>query len=991
MAGTLHAQNIQRYNCFSYNVNEGLLQSTMYDIAFDRNNFCWLSFSNGIQRFDGKNFTVVPEQAGLPDDKLVSFFRCENGDLLISHSKGISKYEIESNCFHQVYTNTLAVETPVIFIGQDGDIVYFYNDKGIITGVNCYSYKIVSESKTGFQDYTIYVDCKPKLSNNIINHRFAILLKSTLYLWDLQTGKMIFQSLPVPGISIYLLVMKSENEVLYNDYKINKALHIYNFVTKKSTILQVKGKDDKQISRCIIYPWHSKILISFNNRLFETDTTYSLLKSEIVNFKNQPVSNISAINSIKEDNFGNLYLLSVTDGLKKVIRNNYPVKYYGTNKREDNFVMTILPDKENNRILAGTSGNGLLVFDTLQQLISHIKILPPKKEPAALNAIIKKSNGDYLFFFSGEKMIWVLKKDLSPGENIQINTSLPENRSGVQYFGKFLYQNKREGAIASQGRLYKVNFTDNTAVESEFTKAYTMSGMLFHNVIISHANEELIFIDPSTFSILKKIPFRNTGNVRCFTQDFSNNIYVGSNKGIFKIDERGKVIMHLNKEGGLPDECIYSMTFDIDGSLWCSSNKGIFKVNKDNSILQLKKEDGLQENEFNTNAVAMSEDGEIFFGGVNGVSSFFPAAINTIEEKLNLLFTSIKINNKEAFADTAAWSIKKIDLEYDQNFISFDFVAMANSNPDQYSYQYRMDGVDEQWIQNIDMQTVRYHLAPGKYVFKIYASRFFDKDVKPMKELRIVIHPPMWKTWWFRILMAFLLLSVLALSINQYNRKRYKIKLAEFENQHKLRLERERISRDLHDNIGAYANAVLYNTELLEKEPDEKLRGELMKELKFASKDIITSLRETIWAFKKDNYTAEDCFLRIRNFLQPFTRYYPHIKFGIEGEVPSGKLLHYTRALNLVRIIQETVTNAIKHSGAVNIRIISNQKDEIWELIVSDDGKGFNDKLNEESGQGNGLENMRQRASDAGFDLKIWSWENAGTSVIIRVNGTEKI
>ena len=62
-----------------------------------------------------------------------------------------------------------------------------------------------------------------------------------------------------------------------------------------------------------------------------------------------------------------------------------------------------------------------------------------------------------------------------------------------------------------------------------------------------------------------------------------------------------------------------------------------------------------------------------------------------------------------------------------------------------------------------------------------------------------------------------------------------------------------------------------------------------MKDLKFASKDIITSLRETIWALKKDNYTAEDCLLRIKNFIQPFARYYPHIKFTVEGEAPAEK------------------------------------------------------------------------------------------------------
>lgn len=127
------------------------------------------------------------------------------------------------------------------------------------------------------------------------------------------------------------------------------------------------------------------------------------------------------------------------------------------------------------------------------------------------------------------------------------------------------------------------------------------------------------------------------------------------------------------------------------------------------------------------------------------------------------------------------------------------------------------------------------------------------------------------------------------------------------------------MSRDLHDSIGAYANAVIYNTELLEKEENTAARENVMKDLKFASKDIITALRETIWALKKDNFSAEDCLVRIRNFIQPFNRYYTHIQFRVEGEAPPRLILHYTRSLHLVRIIQEAVTNSIKYSNASNI------------------------------------------------------------------------
>ena len=142
-----YAQNIERFNSFSYSVNEGLLQSTIADMEFDKNNFCWLSFPNGIQKFDGKNFTSVAIQPGLPDDKGVYFFKCNNGDLFVSHSQGISKYEISNNRFQQVYASGHGEKMPAQFIGEDEDIVYFYTSTGYITGIDPSTFKVVAETK----------------------------------------------------------------------------------------------------------------------------------------------------------------------------------------------------------------------------------------------------------------------------------------------------------------------------------------------------------------------------------------------------------------------------------------------------------------------------------------------------------------------------------------------------------------------------------------------------------------------------------------------------------------------------------------------------------------------------------------------------------------------------------------------------------------------------------------------------------------------------
>src|SRR5690606_39251114 len=143
------------------------------------------------QKFDGSVFTSVPVQPGLTDDKMVSFFRCANGDLLISHTQGISRCDIDRNKFTQAYVQPLGLQQPVIFIGEDDATIYCYDETSTITGINSNTYKTISKLKTGFPSYRISTILLPKFSDNIINHKAALILDGKLCLWDLQKGRLV--------------------------------------------------------------------------------------------------------------------------------------------------------------------------------------------------------------------------------------------------------------------------------------------------------------------------------------------------------------------------------------------------------------------------------------------------------------------------------------------------------------------------------------------------------------------------------------------------------------------------------------------------------------------------------------------------------------------------------------------------------------------------------------------------------------------------------
>ena len=221
--------------------------------------------------------------------------------------------------------------------------------------------------------------------------------------------------------------------------------------------------------------------------------------------------------------------------------------------------------------------------------------------------------------------------------------------------------------------------------------------------------------------------------------------------------------------------------------------------------------------------------------------------------------------------------------------------------------------------------------------------------------------------------------------VSQSQKAKYHKKLAELAHENELKEEREKISKDLHDSIGAYANVVLYKTELLQQEKDPGEFGELVTDLKFASKDIITSLRENIWALKQEEFSAEDCFLRIKNFLHGITRYYPGIALKIKGEAPQGMVLNYRNALHIVRIVQEAVTNIIKHAKASTIAVTSVEQNETWLLEVTDDGIGFSAEIPAINEQGNGLININHRVKEAGFDYALKSEPGKGTTISITI------
>lgn len=192
--------------------------------------------------------------------------------------------------------------------------------------------------------------------------------------------------------------------------------------------------------------------------------------------------------------------------------------------------------------------------------------------------------------------------------------------------------------------------------------------------------------------------------------------------------------------------------------------------------------------------------------------------------------------------------------------------------------------------------------------------------------------------------------------------------------------ERKRISRDLHDNIGAYATVLMANTEELKKQADSAIKSSAENISKNAE-NIMGSIQETIWVLNNDVITITDFIDRFKMYAKKMLQPFNDIQIRFKEQLDKNFELSPAEALHLFRIMQEALQNTIKHAKPQNITVAVESNETIL-ISIKDDGRGFNksNKIN-----GNGLLNMQHRAKEAGYQFNIFSSE-AGTEITLQKN-----
>lgn len=964
------AQSLQRCKQTVYNKESGLPNQVIKCITEDENGFLWMITDNYVHWFDGSVFHQVPFGKGIhqvPGIQFNSILRTPEKEIWIFYDGGFSVYLPGTHTFSHYGSlipgsaeqkfNPVAMTASELLIWT-GDKFHFIHRKE----------KKVSREMAWNQ--SVLINPVPAAQ---LPYQLLLADSSSEYLFRAKNRERIrvtllpeYGSLSIHSLdeNRWLFFLKDHLELV--DFPGNKPLKKISYPGKKSVV---------NFSRPAFFLKKNEttLLVSLDEQLWEFDTEKMEFSRQIVNLSGKPFFENGYFKNAFYDQRGDLWAASNLNGLLKISMQSQPVQFTGTTNEQENFVKCFHVNKATNRIITGTYGKGLLVYDTTGNLLKRFKFDGPEGETNPIITTIGQIDNDqYLVFvYASAKRYLLNTRTLSLRVLKQHFEKGVNNKAGSGYYAELIPLGNQQFSYNGTDRSFIFTYRNGELFCTIIPPA-SVSGMLSSGFIKTRYNNLTSYTGTPYFSQCLRKAGLTDWSATCLTKR-KNNWLIGTIKGVFEFDSTQNLLHAYSKEQGLPDEHIYAVITDAENNIWCSHDKGLSRIDQQGQVFNLNQQDGLQSDEFNFGAAWKAPDGQLFFAGVKGLNSFYPTQLKSILDTPRIVITQISSNDLPV-TDTAYWNIKLLRFSHQQNRVRIRFSAIGNNPAAYYNYQYRIIGLDKSWKDLGHSLEINLALPPGEYSVEITGNHSFNPALTAQRSIGIVIVPPFYKQWWFISLMALAFLSIAWFVFRFINKRKYQEKLKALEIQTELENERQRISRDLHDNMGAYTSALLANVEKMKLQQGEQ---EDLDKMKGNAEQILNSLRETIWVLNNKEISLADfsdgfktyCFKLLRNFEQ--------LEFEAEEDIADNSLLPAAVAIHLNKILQEAVQNILKHSQATLIRFHIRSRGKL-EITLSDNGIGFDEAAVR---KGNGLSNMRWRAAEANAEIVLSSTPGKGSTL----------
>lgn len=934
-----------------------LSHNTAFSVTKDKLGFIWIGTGNGLNRFDGNETKIYKPSyyhvQGEMKGRVIKSKLLEDNDDRIWFSTDITLncfdkrkerfYNFDLNGKGGVFANPVCIENNMLWLASISEGVFQLN---IATGESR-QYMVMEKDETG----------------NTINLMYHGISDLNGFLWFASTKGLLSFDIHkkkwkryLPGKPLYAVafcrdtIFAAEGKHIRWFHSREKTTGIINF-TSNETIhtLHTDAKNNLWIgdAKGNVYVRDAAAAVKWNGSISGNKNNRSGFP----------------IYSLYADTSGMLWAGTYSQGLWKAetsgkIFNTWPI----AGIENASYINSIY--ENGNNLLLGTFDKGMLSLNRSDGISNQV-LLPNTNSTIiygkSVPLIQKDSKGNIWSSISGYLQV----KENKSARFSAIKMPVPSNALLVPQLWCISEYNNGWLAgttiglyhIIKQGSGYRVTHLSKFGQDRIF------------GIWISPKNEIWIAHESGGVNRYKNLNADTAGkifpdvNVRSFAfQPQYQIMWLSSFSGVIAYHLPSGKFKIYSEDDGLMNNYIAGI-IPLKDELWISTDHGLskakLKFNKGDIFPKVRFQnfttaDGLPDNSFNIRAFHRGLSGDLYFGTPSGIIWFNPEKVKATQKTPAVKMISILVNEKAADS-LAAEYIHNLSLPYHQNTLFFRFQGIDYSQPENIHYAYKLEGWDKDWVYSKKINEVRYSRLPhGNYKFLVRATNSSVEWNNEIYSVTISIQAPFWETWWFKLLAISLIMLVIILVTRYVSQNRLRHKIAELEKQQALEEERKRISREMHDDIGAGLTRITLISEVAKHQSNKKELTEIAE----TSRQLVSSMSEIIWSIDPQHRSLTQLFSYLREQLNKLLE--PSgIKYTIMlPDKVDEFLLTSDEKRNVLLITKEVVHNAIKHSQATNIVIKSWIEHDTIHFEISDDGKGFN--LNETS-LGNGLKNIKHR------------------------------
>jgi hypothetical protein len=796
-------------------VDNGLSHNFVQHITQDKTGFLWISTWDGINRYDGyefKNYFHNPK-----DSTTVPFFVVDkavvdasNNVWVMCQQRPVVIYNRNTDNFEQFKTKdfndlgisdiTLGTDSTVWMISNERNKLYhFSGDKTLLS-----SFRLIFENGKDIKNFS---------------HSPQILIDNKGGIWFIAVENKkyeVFRCEITGDTTIQFRSMNSLPMKLEGDQTNFKSLAMYDINVTDSQQVILFSKFGlfcyDTISERFVEKFNPNFTSKLNGKRFyfwsDEHSDIHIIdtkQKEFISIKTDPGK---FVENLFVDSQENIWMADISDNRDKIGLNRFT-------KIPSYFNHYLTSDKES---LVENNEASAPFNKYTDQWISMRKIdfiFQINKEDNFRKLYIPQVNGKHLQVFSMARdsmEIWfgctksfLMKYEISKNKFYPFLIE-PEGEEGNPDIGIHnILLDKKDLIINGQKSIYRFNTVNKTIIAEYSHPDYTPCFCMISDNKQGYwlgVNRNIIKHLDQNFNEIAAYQFDGgMNNVEHICLGDSNDVWValmGGGLGHLYTDS-GKMEVFTTADG-LGNNTLLNILKDKNGNLWISTNKGISYYNpRIKKFRNFGKTDGMLIEEFMSDANYLAPDGEMFFGGVGGMVSFYPDSIEKYqmgEKPGNLIFTELKVSGILRFFDKPIYESEKVTLNKGDDNFQLSFSCLDFKNSEEIKYRYRLSGKNNSWTETDHrLRYINYaNLVPGDYKLEIEATNSFG-DWNGATSLLIFIPPFYYQTMWFKILIFMVLTSAILLFIIIYNRQ---IHLKAKQKQDELRLESLRSQMNPH-------------------------------------------------------------------------------------------------------------------------------------------------------------------------------------------------